>query len=83
MKYCSKCGNQINDDAVVCINCGCKVEDFNPTKPVAQLNTNKGLVKYILLNLITFGIYGLVVMSSERQTRRRSFLICFVRQMFA
>ena len=83
MKYCSKCGSQINDDAVVCINCGCKVEGFNPTKPVAQLNTNKGLVKYILLNLITFGIYGLVVMSSERQTRRRSFLICFVRQMFA
>ena len=64
MKYCSKCGSQINDDAVVCINCGCKVEGFNPTKPVAPLNTNKGLVKYILLNLITFGIYGLVVMSS-------------------
>ena len=64
MKYCSKCGSQINDDAVVCINCGCKVEGFNPTKPVAQLKTNRGLVKFILLSLITFGIYGLVVMSS-------------------
>jgi len=32
--------------------------------PVGQLKTNKGLLKYILLSLITFGIYGLVVMSS-------------------
>ena len=32
--------------------------------PVSQLKTNKGLLKYILLSLITFGIYGLVVMSS-------------------
>ena len=32
--------------------------------PVAQLKTNKGLLKTILLSLITFGIYALVVMSS-------------------
>lgn len=32
--------------------------------PVGQLNTNKSLLKYILLSLITFGIYGIVVMSS-------------------
>ncbi len=34
------------------------------TAPVAQLKTNKGLLKYILLSLITLGIYPLVVMSS-------------------
>lgn len=33
-------------------------------QPVTQLNTNKSLIKYILLNIITFGIYGIVVMSS-------------------
>ena len=32
--------------------------------PVGQLKANKSLMKYILLSLITFGIYGLVVMSS-------------------
>ena len=32
--------------------------------PVGQLKTNKGLLKYILLSLITFGIYGIVVMCS-------------------
>ncbi len=34
------------------------------TAPVGQLKTNKSLLKYVLLSLITFGIYGIVVMSS-------------------
>lgn len=32
--------------------------------PIGQLKTNKGLLKYILLSIITFGIYSIVVMSS-------------------
>lgn len=68
MKYCSKCGNQVNDDAVVCVQCGCKIENFGNNgglvAPVGQLKTNRGVIKFILLSIITFGIYGLVVMSS-------------------
>ena len=37
------------------------------TAPVGQLKTNRGLVKLILLSLITFGIYGLVVWSAVSQ----------------
>ncbi|MBP3371248.1 MAG: DUF4234 domain-containing protein [Clostridia bacterium] len=32
--------------------------------PVAQLKTNRKLWKYILFSILTFGIYGLVVMSN-------------------
>lgn len=32
--------------------------------PVGQLKTNRGLVKFILLSIITFGIYSIVFMSS-------------------
>ncbi len=31
--------------------------------PAAKLATNRGLLKYIFLSAITFGIYGIVVMS--------------------
>lgn len=31
--------------------------------PARQLNTKRGLVKFILLSVITFGIYGIVAMS--------------------
>lgn len=27
MKYCSHCGGEINDDAVICVRCGCSVEN--------------------------------------------------------
>lgn len=63
MKYCSKCGNEINEGADVCLKCGCSVKPTNPA-PVGQLKTNRGLAKFILLSIITFGIYGLVVLSA-------------------
>lgn len=36
MKYCSKCGKELFDEAVVCTNCGCAVQ--NNTKPYAAQN---------------------------------------------
>lgn len=63
MKYCSKCGSEVHEEAVVCTNCGCKIAEVS-NAPVGQLKTNRGLAKFILLSIITFGIYALVVMSA-------------------
>ena len=39
--------------------------DYRPSQaPVGQLKTNRGLLKYILLSIVTFGIYGIVLFSS-------------------
>lgn len=57
MKTCTKCGAQMADEAVVCPNCGCGAA------PAVQLSTNRSLLKYILLGIITLGIYDIVVMS--------------------
>ena len=35
MKFCSKCGAEIFDDAVVCVKCGRAVETAVPNAPVA------------------------------------------------
>lgn len=44
MKYCSKCGNQINDDAVVCLNCGCAVENAQSLPNNAEVDApNTGM----------------------------------------
>ncbi len=40
------------------------MENTVVTAPVGQLKTNKGLLKTILLSIVTFGIYPLVVMSA-------------------
>ena len=31
--YCSKCGKEINDEAVICIHCGCSVANVANKKP--------------------------------------------------
>ena len=64
MKYCSKCGNQVNEEAVVCVSCGCKIDSQPDYSPAYKLNTKRGLLKYILLSIITLGFYGAYIMAT-------------------
>ena len=29
MKYCSKCGQPLKDEAIICVGCGCQVADIH------------------------------------------------------
>lgn len=60
--------------------------------PVGQLKTNRGLLKFILLSFITFGIYGIVVMScvstdiniiAGRYDGRKTMHYCWVYFLFS
>jgi len=73
MRYCVHCGAEVVEDAVVCTTCGRSLSSRNAiaganqavsAAPVGQLATNRSLLKYILLSIIAFGIYGIVVMSA-------------------
>lgn len=88
--YCTNCGAEINDQAVLCIKCGCKIKNanikaysqpirkftssaaeqvtnvYNDVKESAEgkanagkLETNRSLFVYIVLSLLTCGIYSL------------------------
>lgn len=35
MKYCSHCGKQVMDEAVICPSCGCTVANTNATRGIA------------------------------------------------
>jgi len=56
MKFCSHCGSEIEDQAVICVKCGCAVTPYSnePDVPVKNLNILSfllpiiGLVFYIL-----------------------------------
>lgn len=39
MKYCSHCGAEIEDDAVVCVHCGCKVTEAASSESQDTLDT--------------------------------------------
>ena len=56
MKFCSKCGKELLDEAVICPGCGCEVKDGNiyATASVAVESNKKMQVALIL------GIIGIV-----------------------
>ena len=57
MKYCSHCGAQIQDEAVVCVACGCSVaaQRSEPDVPSKELNIVSCLLP--IVGLILFIIY--------------------------
>ena len=64
MKYCSKCGNEVVDEAVMCPKCGCSLGNNTPKKaPAGNQGINvKGLVLGLVLILV--GILGFVFLFS-------------------
>ena len=52
--YCTVCGKEISDDAVICTGCGCAVESKN-----ASVESNKSQPKKAQTSLI-LGILGIV-----------------------
>jgi uncharacterized membrane protein YvbJ len=66
MKYCSHCGHELVDDAVVCTNCGCAVynqQNIRPNnRPIEQGNQPidiMSIIGFVLAFIVA--IAGLVV----------------------
>ena len=53
MKYCSKCGAELFDEAVVCVKCGCPVGNSVVTRPsqaaTCQSSGMKTAVKVLMI----------------------------------
>ena len=59
--FCSKCGKEINDDAVICIHCGCSVKQITNKK---RQNNSGCFVVFIILTVLFFiGIIAAVVLA--------------------
>ena len=72
--YCRKCGHEIHDEAVVCVNCGCAVEE-NSYHAKPEHNTSKTVVGVLFALLL--GLIGLIIgicMYPEETVARKSFL---------
>lgn len=39
MSYCTHCGAQVNDEAIVCINCGCSLKEPSKKKNDSTMKT--------------------------------------------
>ena len=60
MKYCSKCGKEIEDDAVICVHCGRSVNEGVATRTeVDAPNTGFAVLGFLipLVGLILYLVY--------------------------
>ncbi len=71
MKYCTKCGNALQDDAVVCYECGCSTDEVEYVEEGPKRSTTAvvftsifmiiGVIaNYTNLSLYISGIFGMV-----------------------
>ena len=48
MAFCSKCGKEVHDEAVICVGCGCRLNDNTFFKTNDGLNTGRFLLTFLL-----------------------------------
>lgn len=57
--YCKNCGHEINDNAVVCINCGCSVE--NKPQNFEKTSTVQTVAKvFMILSCVSTGFISIL-----------------------
>lgn len=62
MKYCSKCGKELMDEAVICVNCGCAVVNEQTANQTAVQNReSSGTANCALVFSFLCPIVGLII----------------------
>lgn len=84
--YCKKCGKEINDDAVICIHCGCSVDQTSINKTIGTDRANIGLA-FLSFFVPVFGwVYG-GVKYEEYPSSSKVYIGCgvvgFIMEVFA
>ena len=57
-KYCTKCGKEISEDAVICVNCGCSV---NATSNASDSNSKSWWCLGFFTSLFFTPLIGLIL----------------------
>ena len=55
MKYCSKCGAEISEEAVICVKCGCQVAKTQKVNEADEQNTGLNVLAFF------FPLIGLIM----------------------
>lgn len=57
-KFCHNCGNEIDQNAIVCVKCGVSVNNIQHTTPVKQPGRGLGIASMVLGIIAIF--YGMI-----------------------
>ena len=61
MKYCTHCGKELLDEAVICVGCGCAVDGYNNRQFGGGSADGAALLNTLSQRLKTNGIIWLII----------------------
>lgn len=50
MAFCSKCGKEVHDDAVICVHCGCRIKN----EPLITTDDGRNAIRFALTFFLGF-----------------------------
>ncbi len=72
MKFCSHCGKEIMDEAVVCVNCGCPVAGAAPSAPTSPAVADEVSIGLCILAAL-IPLFGIIYWPvKHRETPKRA-----------
>ncbi len=76
--YCSKCGRELFDEAVICPYCGCPTQNYNNNTVTFEDKSNIWLCLLSVLFPIVGIILGVVFMSKGMKQSGKTYILCGV-----
>lgn len=75
--FCAKCGKEINDEAVICPNCGCSTgkNSASPSAPAEEDKASGGLIAASILLPIVGVILGIVNLCKKKTKSGTTYLL--------
>ena len=70
-RFCSHCGKEIHEDAVICVHCGCSVAQYNSANPVT-LDPNDAPNFGIAVLGFFIPLVGLILYCVWKQTKPKA-----------
>ena len=84
--YCSNCGQKVDDNAVVCVNCGCAInKPANTKKEHGESKALLGVIAALFLGLIglLIGVLAYPDNTIARKTFIKGWLITYIVEIVA
>lgn len=58
--FCQKCGKEVNDDAVVCIHCGCAIQGAKKKAQAQKPSTGNQVLGAIIGAIVALILFAIV-----------------------
>lgn len=80
MKYCQHCGAEVNENAVVCVKCGCSIQQAS-TAPAEEVDDSVSAGLVVLSVLIP--LFGIIYWPIKAKERPRCARTCGIAAIIA